>query len=124
MNSHLSQFTASRLASSARLSVMEQCWPRSCRAFWGIHRDCSVPPSSSKVYVEGLVHICTLGEDYFHFDAQHYRLLGERTRETFQLGDDITVRVANVNLDERKIDFERVTDTAESPKKRRSRKSK
>ncbi|MCL5980786.1 MAG: ribonuclease R [Gammaproteobacteria bacterium] len=77
-----------------------------------------------EVYVEGLVHISTLGEDYFHFDAQHYRLLGERTRETFQLGDDITVRVANVNLDERKIDFERVTDTAESPKKRRSRKSK
>ncbi len=77
-----------------------------------------------EVYVEGLVHISTLGEDYFHFDAQHYRLLGERTRETFQLGDDITVRVANVNLDERKIDFERVMDTAESPKKRRSRKSK
>lgn len=76
-----------------------------------------------EVYVEGLVHISTLGEDYFHFDAQHYRLLGERTRETFQLGDDITVRVANVNLDERKIDFERVTDTAESPKKKRSRKS-
>lgn len=77
-----------------------------------------------EVYVEGLVHISTLGEDYFHFDAQHYRLLGERTRETFQLGDDITVRVANVNLDERKIDFERVTGIAESPKKRRSRKSK
>ena len=76
--------------------------------------------------MEGLIHISTLGEDYFHFDAQHYRIVGDRTKETFQLGDEIQIRVANVNLDDRKIDFERVMPEGQSggtAKNRRSRRS-
>lgn len=59
-----------------------------------------------EVFVEGLVHISTLGNDYFHFQAERYRLVGERTGRRFQLGDIVQVRVVQVNLDDVKIDFE------------------
>ncbi len=58
------------------------------------------------VYVEGLVHITSLGNDYYHFDPVKHRLTGERTGQTFSLGDAITVQVARVDLDEARIDFE------------------
>ena len=63
----------------------------------------------SEVYVEGLVHISTLANDYYHFDAAKHRLVGERTRRSFRLGDKLWVRVVNVDLDERKVDFELTT---------------
>lgn len=58
------------------------------------------------IFVEGLVHVSTLGDDYYQFDAVKQRLVGERTRRVFRLGDSILVRVLQVDLDERKIDFE------------------
>ena len=58
------------------------------------------------IYVEGLVHITSLGNDYYHFDPVGYRLQGERTGKSFRLGDAIEVELVQVNLDERKIDFE------------------
>ncbi|WP_136681288.1 ribonuclease R [Neptunomonas sp. XY-337] len=60
------------------------------------------------VFVEGLVHITGLPNDYYHFDAGKQRLVGERTRQSFRLGDNLRVRVARVDLDERKIDFDLV----------------
>ncbi len=58
------------------------------------------------IYVEGLVHVTALGNDYFHFDPVGHRLSGERTATTYRLGDRVRVKVARVDLDERKIDFE------------------
>ena len=58
------------------------------------------------LYIEGLVHISALPGDYYHFDQAKQRLVGERTRRTFQLGGSVTVKVARVDLDERKIDLE------------------
>ena len=58
------------------------------------------------IFVEGLVHISSLPGDYYHFDAVHHRLNGERTGMSFRLGDEIEVTVARVNLDDKKIDFE------------------
>ncbi len=80
-----------------------------------------------EIYVEGLIHISTLGEDYFHFDAQHYRIIGDHSKETFQLGDEIEIKVVSVNLDERKMDFERVMPEGQgggAAKNRRSRRGK
>ncbi len=59
-----------------------------------------------EVYVDGLVHITALGNDYYHFDAAHHRLMGERTKQTYRLGDKLRVRVMRVDLDEAKLDFE------------------
>ncbi len=58
------------------------------------------------IYVEGLVHITSLPQDYYHFEAAQHRLIGERTRRVFRLGDELCVQVVRVDLDERKIDFE------------------
>ena len=58
------------------------------------------------IYVEGLVHVTALPGDYYHFDALHHRLNGERSGRSFRLGDTVEVMVARVDLDERKIDFE------------------
>jgi ribonuclease R len=58
------------------------------------------------IYVEGLVHVTALGNDYYHYDPTRHWLIGERTNHIFRLGDPVTVRVVQVNLDERKIDFE------------------
>ncbi|CAK0738885.1 RNase R [Gammaproteobacteria bacterium] len=57
------------------------------------------------IHVEGLVHITSLSNDYYHFDPIHHRLTGEHTRHIFRLGDPLRVKVVAVNLDDRKIDF-------------------
>lgn len=58
------------------------------------------------IYVQGLVHVTSLKNDYYQFDALRHRLQGERTGKTYRLGDPLRVMVARVNLDDRKIDFE------------------
>ena len=58
------------------------------------------------LYIEGLVHISALPGDYYHFEQAKQRLVGERTRQVFQLGGSVRVVVARVDLDERKIDLE------------------
>ncbi len=59
-----------------------------------------------EVYVEGLVHVTSLKNDYYSFDSAKHRLVGERGGKVYGLGDRMTVLVARVDLDERKIDFE------------------
>jgi len=60
----------------------------------------------SDIYVEGLVHVTALKQDYYHFDPVHHRLIGERTNRMYRLADPVRVIVSRVDLDERKIDFE------------------
>ena len=60
----------------------------------------------SDLYIEGLMHVSALPGDYYHFDQAKQRLIGERTRQVFQLGGAVTVRIARVDLDDRKIDLE------------------
>jgi ribonuclease R len=56
--------------------------------------------------IEGLVHVSYLTDDYYRYDERHYAMIGERTGKVFRIGDEITVRVINVNKDERIVDFE------------------
>jgi ribonuclease R len=63
-----------------------------------------------EVYVEGLVHITSLKNDYYTFDAVKHRLIGTRGGQVYRLGDKMKVLVARVDLDERKIDFEPITE--------------
>lgn len=74
-------------------------------------------------FIEGLVHISNLPADYYIFDAAAQRLTGERTRQTFTLGDHVTVRVTNVDLEQRHIDFE-LTGHQRSKKQRNSKSKK
>ena len=59
-----------------------------------------------EIFVEGLVHVTSLGNDYYHFDPERHLLMGERTNQSFRLTDEVRVRVARVDLDEARIDFE------------------
>ena len=57
------------------------------------------------LYVQGLVHVTVLPQDYYHFDSVNLRLTGESGGMGFGLGDRLRVQVARVDVDERKIDF-------------------
>jgi ribonuclease R len=56
--------------------------------------------------IDGLLHVSALGADYFSRDKTGYRMVGARSGRVFRLGDHLRVRLINVIIDERKIDFE------------------
>ncbi len=57
------------------------------------------------VFVEGMIAMRDMKDDYYIFDDIHHQLKGERTGRTFQLGDTIKIQVASVNLDDRQMVF-------------------
>jgi len=56
-------------------------------------------------YVDGLVHITSLGQDYYRYEADHRRLVGEHSGRVYQTGDRLEVQVARVDMDQGRIDF-------------------
>lgn len=66
---------------------------------WGIY----VEIVSNKC--EGMIPIRELDDDYYVFDEKNYCLSGRRYGKKYQLGDEITVRVARANLDKKQLDF-------------------
>ncbi|VEB26980.1 ribonuclease R [Actinobacillus lignieresii] len=58
----------------------------------------------NELLIDGLVHISTLDNDYYHYDADRQRLVGG-SGVIYRLGDPVKVKVINVNLDDKKIDF-------------------
>jgi ribonuclease R len=60
------------------------------------------------VFVEGLVRVTSLYDDYYQYHEKRYCLVGERTHKTFRIGDDVVVRVEHVDMERRHIDFELV----------------
>lgn len=62
------------------------------------------------MYAEGLVHITSLTRDYYRFEPVGHCLVGERSGRIYRLGDALRVRVARVDVDERKIDFDPVSE--------------
>ena len=58
--------------------------------------------------VEGLIRFEDLGDEYFIYDEDRKRLIGERTNKTYKIGDRVTIRVKNASKLLRQIDFELV----------------
>jgi ribonuclease R len=54
---------------------------------------------------EGMIPIRDLDDDYYTFDDKNYCLIGRRFHKKYQLGDEITVKVARANLDKKQLDF-------------------
>lgn len=54
---------------------------------------------------EGMIPIRDLDDDYYTFDDKNYCLVGRRYHKKYQLGDEITVKVARANLDKKQLDF-------------------
>jgi ribonuclease R len=57
------------------------------------------------IFVEGLVRVTSLHDDYFQYHEKQYCLVGERTHKTFRIGDEVRVRVDRVDVERRHIDF-------------------
>lgn len=62
----------------------------------------------NELLIDGLVHISTLDNGYYHFDSDRQRLVGENG-VMYRLGDPVRVKVIGVNLDDKKIDFALMT---------------
>ena len=58
-----------------------------------------------EIYVQGLVHVSSMTDDYYRFNERAHLLKGENTQKAYRLGDRIEVRVARVDLERRMIDF-------------------
>lgn len=57
------------------------------------------------IYVEGLLHVTELGNDYFHYDKARHEMAGERSGVRYRLGDRLSVKLVRVDLETTKIDF-------------------
>jgi len=79
------------------------------------------------LYVEGLVHVSDLGSEYFQFNETMHELRGERTGLRYRLADRVSVQVARVDLEARRIEFrlvrsvDRKTLLAAAPRKEKPR---
>ena len=56
-------------------------------------------------YVEGLVHVSTMADDYYRYREQQHVLFGENTRKTYRLGDQVKVQIIRVDMERRQIDL-------------------
>lgn len=79
----------------------------------------------TSLFIDGLVHISNVGDDYFVFDEKQQQLIGQDHGKIFGLGDLVRVKVAGVNMDLLQIDFELVAKLQSSQmnqsKKKRKR---
>lgn len=60
--------------------------------------------------VEGLIRFENLGDEYYEYDADHKILIGERSKETFKIGDKINIEVIDANKQEKRISFKRIPE--------------
>ncbi|MFV0507321.1 MAG: ribonuclease R [Bacteroidales bacterium] len=59
---------------------------------------------------EGMIPIRSLKDDFYIFDEENYCLVGKRTHNTFQLGENLSVKVARADLEKKQLDFELIID--------------
>ncbi len=57
---------------------------------------------------EGIVRISDIGNDYYIFEKENYRIIGKNTRKRYTLGDKVKIRVKSVDLERKSIDYELV----------------
>jgi len=70
----------------------------------------------SDLYVEGLVHVRNLGNDFYEYHVGSQSLQGKAHGQKFALGDKVEIQVAGANLEERKIDFQLVKQLSSNGK--------
>jgi ribonuclease R len=78
-------------------------------------------------YVEGMVHVSTMADDYYRFVESAHMLRGENRQKTYRLGDKVKVQVIRVNMESRQIDLglveilERVREGERGPRRSKAR---
>jgi ribonuclease R len=69
--------------------------------------------------IDGLIHVTNLGDEFFAHDAAKHTLIGEHSHKVYRLGDKVTVKVASVSLDDRRINLTLKGDVAQDRYSRR-----
>jgi ribonuclease R len=69
----------------------------------------------NEYFVEGLVHVTTLGNDFYVFDEARMTLTGRRTGKVFAIGTPVKIRLAAANVLKHQLDFQLLS--TENPKK-------
>ena len=101
-------------ADHAGLFELLQSHPAGCRREANLLGECELGDAAialDGIYVEGLLHVTELGNDYFNYDKARHEMAGERTGVRYRLGDRLRVKVARVDLETSKIDFVLVAAT-------------
>ena len=62
------------------------------------------------IFVEGLVHVTSMKDDYYIYQEKEHSLIGEHTRRVFRVGDSVKVKVENVSLEKKDIDFSLISN--------------
>lgn len=75
-------------------------------------------------FIEGLVHVTSLKNDYYRYDAIRHQLVGEATKSSYTLGDRVRIRVMRVDLNQRKIDFDLLQTEGKPISKKKGQKAK
>lgn len=79
---------------------------------WGVYVEIT------ETKCEGLVRVADMNDDYYDFDEKNMRLIGSKTKKMITLGDKVSVRVVNTDIDRRTIDLE-FADNGPKQRKRR-----
>jgi ribonuclease R len=74
-----------------------------------------------KLLIDGLVHVTSLANDYYHYEAATQQLVGERSGRAFRLGEAMRVQVQRVDMSTRRIDFRPVEQPQEAQSQRPAR---
>jgi len=59
---------------------------------------------------EGMIRLRDISDDFYTLDEKNYAIIGQRKKKTYQLGDEVKIKVKNVDLTKKQIDFTLVTD--------------
>ncbi len=73
----------------------------------------------NELMIDGLVHVTSLPNDYYHYDAGRQQMVGERTGRSFGLGESMRVLVQRVDMETRRIDFRPAELAHEAPMRNR-----
>jgi ribonuclease R len=58
-----------------------------------------------ELMIDGLVHVTSLDNDYYHYESASQQLVGERSGKKYRLGEALRIKVHRVDMETRKIDF-------------------
>jgi ribonuclease R len=59
---------------------------------------------------EGMIRLRDISDDFYTLDEKNYCIIGQRKKKIYQLGDEVKIRVKNVDLTKKQIDFSLVQD--------------
>ncbi len=87
-------------------------------------QDFGVFAQGMEIPAEGLVHISSMNDDYYEYDAQIHTLVGKRAGNQYRLGDLVRVEVAHVDVDRRELDYRLIQLIKHSPPKKKRKSTK